>query len=336
MFKKIFAFLRLANNSIPVDNVSNIEIDAIVVEETIQIENLGAKLFPKLQNYTSKEKFDIPSILNITCEDFYNKLENWLFYDYLKNFENLTEAKYKVVTLGAFLEVKNIRLESMPSVESMVETISEEIIRKNESSFNIRNLFARANTIDKMRNPFYKTYQDKNSHFDNIFNEDKNNQEKINIAKKIWSDFSSVGLLTQLLISNSANIECFAELQHFKFNQCDLLKLKENSKTQKDYKPMASSSMYSLKKHKHIWQQLIVNEDSIINLELIEEVLINDAYIGHAIVNSLVMQGITPMHNESENEFLKMISKKIDYLELITQIGEVQQLSQPKSKKIKI
>ena len=62
MLKKIFAFLNLANNSLQENNKYNIEVKPEVIpeQESIFKENLGVKLFSRLQNFTSKEKFDIP------------------------------------------------------------------------------------------------------------------------------------------------------------------------------------------------------------------------------------------------------------------------------------
>jgi hypothetical protein len=347
MFKKLLSFLNLANNSLPKDNSSNIEIqqDLINVEKPPIIENLGVKLFPKIQNIKTKEKFDVPQILNNCSKNNYKKLESWLFYDYLRNFDSLTEAKYKAITLSVLLNNKGINIEIMPSIKDMVETISNALFSQQEINVKVEEMFFSSKIgYDEIFNPLRLKYAKGHigsehgilKPFYEIIEEDSNSEDKINVARKIWSDFSGAGLLAYALKDFSVNAECFANLQDFKLYDSDLNKFEEATNQQKSNNDILPPSLYSITEHPQVWSKLIDNEDSIDNLNIVKNLAIAASLRKYDVLNFLNNQGLSfPDNDKNEDVVLKHVSSRIKYLEMESELS-VEPIDKPKAKKLKI
>jgi hypothetical protein len=231
----------------------------------------------------------------------------------------------------------------MPSIKDIVEIISDELFSLKETNFKIKELFFSSKTIyDGLFIPIrlgkgHVGTNDIIKQFHEVFEQDSNDEEKINIAKKIWSDFASAGLLADALKDSSVNTECFANLQDYKLYDSDLNSLKEATNQQKSNNDILPPSLYSFTEYSQIWRKLIDNEYEIEKLIIIKNLAIAASLRNLDIFNFLNNQlGIRfQEQDKKDDEVLKHVSSRINYLEIKTDISS-KKIDKPKLKKIKI
>jgi hypothetical protein len=303
MFKKIFKFLGLANNT-------------------------ASMLNP--EEYTNL-------ILNCDLSDelYKKKFGQWL-PTYLEQSENLTEKKYKLLFIHALLEDKHAYIYSMiPESSALMENIEKELIDSNETKLKITDLFP----IDPFKGTnayhpskiirYYKSSEDDESSFlKDFFNEDNDNPEKLVIARKVYNDFENLGLVGNALINDRIfNIELLLKMQNFKLNNTDIKKIQERTSliganVTKLFPPICTNE--------DVLNKIIFNEDNISNLKAIQDF--------YSIQSQLIHSSLYE-DDFSFDDFNNTIKTKIDYLTLSKEMNHFENENQPtliKSKKVKV
>lgn len=121
------------------------------------------------------------SILNAWSTPFYKKVFKKWFDNYIDSSENLTEKKYKIIFIKLWLDEKYLSLYNLYDDKQKIEKLNEEMKKSKETSFNIKDIFE--NEMEIWSQDF--------------LNEDiKDNKiENLMIAKKVYKDFKSMGIL---------------------------------------------------------------------------------------------------------------------------------------------
>lgn len=299
MFKKILKFLGLANNPIPALNSND---------------------------YTHH-------ILNcdLSDEKYRKKFGQWL-PNYLEQSESLTEKKYKLLFIYALLHDKESYIYSIiPESSTLIKNIETELIENNETKLKITELFPENqikilmayhhSRIDK----YYKNSKNDDSlFFSDFIDEDKINPEKSVIARKVYKDFSNLGLLGNAIINDSIHyIELLLEMQNFKLNNLDVEKIKQRlSIIENTKKPLVEPPFCT---DEVLLEKLILNEDYIVGLKELQK------FYSYKSKIHLYM-------NEDEFSFYnvdKLIETRINYLTLAKEMIQLDNNNEPGVKKIK-
>jgi hypothetical protein len=296
MFNKVFNFLSLANNS---------SKEVILKEKPINI----------LDCDLSEQKYR-------------TEFKEWMT-NYLNKSNNLTEKKYKLLFIHIFLNEKNAYIyDILPESTTLIKDIGKELIDNNESQFHIEYLF-KIEPFKKGKfsiSEYYKDSEDDDNFFfiNDFIKEDKNNFDKLNIAKQVYKDFENVGLLGNALINaNISSVELIAEMQNFKLNLFDTEKIKNRliSIKKSSYKYLN----YMCYSDEHILNNLILNEENIEALTVLKSF-----YEYHNSISS----------SEDDFDFInfnKSIKMRIEYLTLNQElISSKNEQDKTVAKKIKI
>lgn len=168
------------------------------------------------------------SSLALNCSFFQHsykkKFQNW-FADYINNSDNNTEIKYKVIFTSMWMRAKKLKTYDVFEMHStLIETVANKMIHHKETSIDLFSLFL---TESKMSSK-------------DFFEEDRDFFNKKLIAKKVYQDFESVGLVGKHFMYWSASeMLCLIPLQGYKLNSQDIKEIKlltkRNLKTPKPF-----------------------------------------------------------------------------------------------------
>jgi hypothetical protein len=289
-------------------------------------------LFLKLANQTAKstKQYELNSILNsgFLIEENTKKFEHFLSNDYFKNSDNLTEIKYKVCFLHLFLKTQYVYIKSLPLLSKKIDEVSEQLIIGNETKFYIKDIFhikppKKYTVFLKNLLKYDKSIGYHKPTLHQIFFEDVDNEEKKNIAREVYKDFSYCGLFANVLIKDKDNVNLIAEIQNFKLSETDFRILKQ------EYYESDIMRISPLCNDFNFWIKIIINEDSRKNLVD----LMNFFEASSKSITYIVSSYFDENNNESiTNE----IFKKISYLEMEQEIPNNQdkQVTKPKKNKL--
>jgi hypothetical protein len=223
---------------------------------------------------------------------------------YLDKSQNLTEKKYKLIFLKLWTEHKNIPLEKLFD-KSQILHLSDELIEKKETSHFIERLFfEKASLIMQLSNLEVNPTK--------FLNEDRIYPQKINIAKKVYEEFSEIGLAAKTFITGN-DCSFLLEIQDFKFNETDYEFIKnyidESQKTKNDIYSIRFINPYSDNTVKAL-QKVIEYEDNLDNLMLLNNYC------------ELIEQKDYTKSMVQVQEFKKIIDKKFDYIEMSKEMNK--------------
>ncbi len=303
MLNKIFSFLKLQDNASKFENISD-ELNSWLNSDLTQKSNL-------------------------------NKFDKFLNETYFVDTDNLTEKKYKLICLHLFLEDKELFINNMPLMEKKIESISTQLFEGKETQYEIKKIFNKETTLSKVEYDFrvaalreieeetnlgmYSKVKDTNVYIKDLLKEDENHYEKINVSKNIYKDFSNCGILANKLKKNKEQLSIVLELQNYKLEPNDYKSLEkyiEEGNVDYYIHPNTKAS---------IWNELINNENSIENLNLIKK------FIVAANMSSFGLH----TNEKDEPAILNNIEAKITYIELHGEMLEDKPTTS-KSKKIKL
>lgn len=309
MFNKIFKFLSLANN--PSNHKSDFATDILD-----------------------------SNLLIVSNTD---KLQSWLCKNYLKNYESLTELKYKCICLGLFLSTKNIYLSAMPLVDNLINHISQQLIDNKETKYPVKDIFpiklSREAYDKQFTEAFIKLTQlqntkhavnlnhvqlfpeEKKTSTNDLIMEDAGNNDKFNIFLKTYAIFANCGLVAQSF-NKSQDSNILLELQNFKLSEKDMEVL---------YKKYGKITIYERPLEINIenWNKIIEKEDSLERLGKLEIILVHSSLCNHFfdhLTNDIMLKHST---------IRKSISQKIEYLKLGEDLNEIPNEG-IKNKKLKV
>jgi hypothetical protein len=270
---------------------------------------IGIKLLVSKKGFVHKTSF--------LYKPFKKMMKKWID-NYIENSDSLTEKKYKVACLSLWVQHKELDLNQIGDL-SMFRALSEELDAKNERK-----------AIFPLFHMFYKDQLDTKNQYgveatiDSFLNADKYEPEKIEIAKKVYSEYSNLGIAAENFL-NRNNFEGPLKLQDYKLTPQDYEVIKQykgpNLKALMD-----STKLYS-QEAVDTMKKIIDVEDNTDNLKILQN---------YCVSISMQVQGFTRIPTNF-NIFPKIIETKISYLKLHKELPHKDNDSSPITKrKIKI
>lgn len=245
---------------------------------------------------------------------FKKRVTKWI-QDYIDNSDNLTEKKYKVGMLSLWMRHEGITVEKVMN-PGIFKELSEELFNKNEieKQFPLQYLFGEhKNAIRDIYgiDPTVKA----------LLEEDKYNPEKIEIAKEVYKEYSKLGMAGKAFLHRN----CFEELlilQDYKFTTKDYDLIEEfvdDFKKHNKQCPISTIHYLTNWGETSLFLNRIINEEDNVNhlgklWKYCSEIL-SDSNLRH---------------------YAQIVEKRIEYLQLDSQL-EVKEIDEnKKTKKIKI
>lgn len=274
---------------------------------------------------------------NLFARPFLKKgFNNWL-KKYIESSDNLIEKKYKAIFIGLWLNQRKLKFETFLDYNTeYLQKLSTELIDKKITNFSIlsltkENTYLTNTSISK--SSLYTQNQNKTKLYDFI-EEDFNNQEFLNIGKRIYQEYAINGFATKFLNNNLDNFLACMFFQDYKLNDIDyenishILNLKNLDPNWEMNSNLFKMNFYFLEeKQINCWQKIINNENSIVKLDLLKKYLdiqIKD-YID--ISNSILPPtGVQTIMNFVEN--------KINYINMEKSLTTKEKNKKDKIKKL--
>ncbi len=247
---------------------------------------------------------------------FKKNLNKWT-KNYLDNSESLTEKKYKLIFLNLWAKHKEIPFENVFDKKE-ISDLSRELIDSGETSLSMQRMFY-DNTISIHQQLLKRDVTPKN-----FFDEDKNTPQKIDIAKRVYEEFSNIGLAAKTLITGK-DFSFLLELQNYKFNEIDFDYIKQYLDNIKEenkeiysityINPYIDSTIDAINK-------IVASEENIDNLKLLQKYCDNMTQRDH-----------TPMMQQVQ-ELQKSLNTKFNYLNMGMELNNEKVLTSKKPNKI--
>jgi hypothetical protein len=252
---------------------------------------VGVELF---LNDHKKEKW-------FTSNIFKKKLNNW-FENYIKNSETLTEQKYKAIFFSLWLKHKEIPLNDLIDSQQ-IKNLAEELLVNKETVYYLPNAFQ-----DNV--PYATKLTKKEINLEKFLEEDKKNPRKINIAKKVYEEFSHMGLAAKLFVTGK-DFSHLLYLQDYKFSDDDYELIKKFTTELKiDAKTYSILYLNAYSQNTiNAVHQLINYENSLDNLKIL-----------NSYCEQLEEKGYAK-NMEHASELKKTLNSKINYLNMEKEIG---------------
>ena len=146
---------------------------------------------------------------------FKTSMKKWI-KKYVNEPENILEKKYRAIFLNAWLNSKFLKLDDVSDIYAEpFEDLSNELKKKGLTKYHLDMLF----------NPYSESQSEKvygeKINFNFFINEDKNNPEKVAIAKKVYcEEYSEIGLAAKQFLRNR-DCDGLLMLQDYKFTSID-------------------------------------------------------------------------------------------------------------------
>lgn len=163
----------------------------------------------KLKN-NKKDAYD-----SIFQKSYSNKFQNWLT-SYVNQSESITEQKYKIIFTSMWMSSNKIKTTDLYDLSNKyLNVLGNKFINLKETKLNIIELFL----------------EDRKLTYPKFFSEDENNLNKIKIAKNVYKDFESIGLVGKNFMHwSAAEILCLIPLQEYKLSLQDIIEIKKLTK----------------------------------------------------------------------------------------------------------
>lgn len=144
-----------------------------------------------------------------------NNFQTWLT-NYTDKSEDSTEKKYKIIFTSMWMRSNKIKTTDLYDLSNKyIDNLGKKLIALKETKLNIIELFL----------------EDRNITYPKFFNEDKNNNAKIEKAKHVYKDFESLGLIGQnFMYWSAAEMLCLIPLQDYKLSSQDIIEIKKLTK----------------------------------------------------------------------------------------------------------
>jgi len=334
MMNKFLKFFRLSNNKLSTNNIDECSHNS---EQHIQKLSNNTLSTDNFDEYSSNNEEHIQKIFN---NNFYDEnnialVESWLFYNYLDNSDSLVEKKYKIVVLALICEQKRLYLKKMPLVNDIIKDVSQQLIEAKETEFNLIKAFPISRDFPDRRRPNQEVTGIEL--IPKILNEDSDKPETINIAKKIYNQFSCLGLLANTFIDSKSYTDIFMNFQDNKFNNGDMAVFQKFIQTVTDPK---YDSYHSVMLNLNCWNKLILSEDNIDNLNVFKQLYLNDKGRSssslYGVMRSLHPNRFKDTRQEDKDYLIEFVNKRIDYLELGNDLEMPTEMQTKKTKRAKL
>jgi hypothetical protein len=165
---------------------------------------------------------------------FKTSMKKWI-KKYVNEPEDIIEKKYRVIFLNAWLNSKFLKLDDVSAIYSEpFKELSNELKKRGLTKYHLDMLF-NPYTESKSKDMFGEAVN-----FNLFINEDKNNLDKVSIAKKVYEEYSEIGLAAKQFLNNKS-CDGLLMLQDYKFTSMDysLIKTYINEPKQESYNPFS-------------------------------------------------------------------------------------------------
>lgn len=240
---------------------------------------------------------------------------------YINKSSNLTEKKYKTICLKLWMDDRGIVF-GRDTEKTLFTRLARELRQKGETKYNLSNLFrpdiytphVLFDDERKINGTFAKDF----------LNEDKFNPEKLEIAKKVYTEFSQFGMAGRAFISGH-HIDEILFFQDYQLNEIDYEYIKEFTKDL-DERINVTFGVYD-DNQQAIIKKTLTNENNINNVEILE------IYFYKMLIVDCNKKSIN--NNWVNGEiFLEEMNNYLKYLKMNLQVKEKNQSIPKKINKI--
>jgi hypothetical protein len=247
---------------------------------------------------------------------FKKNVSKWI-KSYIDNSESLTEKKYKVGCLSLWMKHEGIDVDKVMNT-GIFKELSEELANKKEVEkyFPLHYLFGDYKSTIKDIYGIDPT-------FHAFLERDKEEPHKLEIAKEVYKEYSKLGMAGTAFLSRN-NYEGLLILQGDKFTQEDYIVianyLQNIKKNKREYQmSMINVELYSNESIRTL-NKIIENEDNINNLKTLKD-----------YTKEVLLPGRSDF-----SDIIELAEKRIDYLQLDSQLEIKNMDNKHKPKKMKI
>jgi hypothetical protein len=252
--------------------------------------------------------------LSLLGKPFRKRVSKWV-KNYIDDSESLTEKKYKVGCLSLWMRHKRMEVENFMDI-SILSDLSQELSNKKEmqQSFSLSYLFG-----------------DSRKGLKDVFNidatvlafleNDKNDSQKIEIAQKVYKEYSNIGMAGQAFVMREPYKELLI-LQDYKFT-------KEDYGFIDAYVDIVKKG--NMKHSSHVLTKELFSEEAVGSMSKVidrEDNIDNLKKLGNYCSNL--------GHRTDFEPLVPIIKNKIEYLQLASELEVKDVEDKPKAKKMKV
>lgn len=234
---------------------------------------------------------------------FYKRAFKKWVNNYFDSTNDLTEKKYKFICLTAWFSHKRIDANDLlDSLDNKMEEVALELLKKKETKYHLGKLLHKSHLNNDERLDFI-----------DLFEEDSNNYEKLQKAKKVYAEFSDYGMLGEnFRFWSVGELPLLMELQDYKLTAQDIIYIKNYTKKAEEQN----------KKGFHLPGEDIYLDDK--SQEMLEKLIAKTDNKEHLLVLKDYFKAveITVFNSMEENYYPNLIDKKINYLSLSEKIPQ--------------
>lgn len=171
-----------------------------------------------------KSNNDLALNSSLFQSNYKKNFQTWLS-NYIDDSQSDTETKYKVIFTSMWMRARKLKTyDVFEKHNTLIEKVANKMIYHKETSIDLFSLFLTESKVSSK----------------DFFEEDKDFLNKRLIAKKVYNDFESVGLVGKHFMYWSASeMLCLIPLQDYKLNSQDIKEIKlltkRNLKTPKPF-----------------------------------------------------------------------------------------------------
>lgn len=232
---------------------------------------------------------------------FYKKAFKKWVNNYFDSSSDLTEKKYKFLCLIAWFSHKRIDVHDvLDSLDNKMENVALELLKKKETKYHLGKLL-------------YKSHLNNDDRLDfaDVIEEDSNNYEKLQKAKKIYADFADYGMVGEnFRFWSVGELPMLMELQDYQLTPQDIIYIKiHTKKAEEQHKKgfhLPGGDIYLDDKSQAMLEKLIAKINNKEHLKVLKDYL-----------NAVE---ITVFNSMEENYYPNLIDKKLHYLSLSEKI----------------
>lgn len=245
---------------------------------------------------------------------FKKSMKNWI-EKYVNEPEDILEKKYRVIFLNLWLSHKRLKLDNISDrFFEHFEDISSDLIKKGLSKYPLELLFNEYG-LSKSKE-YYGEIIDANF----FINEDKNDSKKLTIAKKVYEEYSEIGMAAKQFLRNNA-CDGLLMLQDYKFTSTDYKVIQDYINTPKHEGFDLFSLTMVLDEVERVLPKIIEVENDTSQLKILGKYC-------HKVLTEKEL-----IDNSKMKSMEVLIKRKIDYLELVSEIEIKTELNPTKKEK---
>ena len=266
------------------------------------------------------EKPDPKSIIQNTWMldiPFRKSIDKWIV-NYINDSENLTEKKYKVGCLSIWMNTQGLTLDKVSANKTykFLSELSNELFDSKETQKEIPLAYFFGESQGAIKDifgvePSIKTF----------LNDDKDSEDKLQIAKKVYKEYSEIGLAGKAFV-NRVPFQELLILQDYKFTREDYEVIEAYIKNVKQGGRMKPPHVLTTEQFSentvNAMNKIINNEQDIKNLKTLGNYCSNIGY------------------KNSVEQIVMIIEKKIEFLQLNSELETKDVSDKSKAKKMKV